>query len=76
MAYEEKRIGNPFPYLQILIAKKFKAKMQKSQREWQETRLIFSVDHNFIVYNEKEGKTTLKLKQNSLAVKRISQNIL
>ena len=46
--------------------------MQKSQREWDETRLIFSVDHNFLVYSEKEGKTMIKLKENTLTVKRIS----
>ena len=72
MAFEERRIGNPFPFLEILIAKKFKAKLQKSQREWDEVRLIFSVDHNLIVYDEKDGKTVIKLKESTLAVKRIS----
>ena len=42
--------------------KKFKAKLQKSAREWDEIRLIFTVDQNLLVYDEKETKTVYKLK--------------
>ncbi len=34
MAYEEQRVGNPYPYLDILIAKKYASKIQISQRDW------------------------------------------
>lgn len=53
MVYEEDRIGNPYPYLEILVAKKFTSKLQLSQRDWKPIKLIFTVDHNLLLFDEK-----------------------
>lgn len=62
LVHEEKRVGNPYPFLDILIVKKFNSKLQLSQREWKDVKLIFSVDKNLLLLDEKEGKIILKLK--------------
>lgn len=53
MVDEEKRIGNPAPYLDILMIKKFNSKLQLTQRDWKDIKLIFSVDGNLLIVDEK-----------------------
>jgi hypothetical protein len=69
-------VGNPLPFLDILIVKKYQSKLQVSQREWKQVKLIFTVDNNLVVIDEKEGKIVLKLTDNSVRLKKISENIL
>lgn len=53
MVNEEKRVGNAYPFLEILIQKKFNSKLQLSQRDWKDIKLIFSVDGNLLLVDEK-----------------------
>lgn len=61
MIYEEQRVGKLYPFLEILISKKYNSKLQLSEREWMDIKLIFTVDGNLLIYDEKEGKVILKL---------------
>ena len=76
MVYEEQRIGNPVPYLQLLTIKKFPSKQKLSEREWRDIKLVFSVDRNLLFLDDKETKVYLKILESSVKLKRVSENIL
>lgn len=53
MIYEEQRVGKLYPFLEILISKKYNSKLQLSEREWKDIKLVFTVDGNLLIYDEK-----------------------
>lgn len=72
MTFEEERVGNPYPYLDILVVKKFTAQFQVTQRDWKDVKLVFTVDSNLLIHDEKEGKIVVRLMDSNLKMKKIS----
>lgn len=76
LSFEEERIGNPHPYLKILITKRFVAQMQISQREWRDVKLFFTIDSNLLFVDTKDSKVILRLMEHTLRFKKLSENIV
>lgn len=69
MTYEEARVGNPRPFLEILIVKKFLSKQMLTQRDWRLVKLLFTVDGHLLIFDEKDRKVTLKLLEKGMELK-------
>jgi hypothetical protein len=76
MTYELDRVGNPRPFLDILVIKKFSCKLLLDKRAWKQTTLFFTVDSHLLFYDCKMKKVELKLLIQGLKVERMSENVL
>jgi hypothetical protein len=56
--------------------KKFKCKLQKSQREYLAVRIYFTVDKNILLFEESKRKVVLKLKEDGFKIRRLSENLI
>ncbi len=63
LKHEKERIGDPIKLIDILQNKKFKCKLQKSQREYTNIRLYFTIDKNVLLFDESKKKVVMKLKE-------------
>lgn len=62
LLYEKDRIGDPIKLIEILQNKRFKCKLQKSQREYLNIRVYFTIDSNILLFDETKKKVIMKLK--------------
>jgi hypothetical protein len=60
--HEKERIGDPLKLIEILQNKRFKCKLQKSQREYVPIRLYFTIDKNILLFDEPKKKVIMKLR--------------
>jgi len=51
LLHEKERIGDPFQLVEILQNKRFKSKLQKSQRDYINVRIYFTVDNNVLIFD-------------------------
>lgn len=76
LTHEKQRVGDPFKLIEILQNKRFKCKLQKSQRDYINIRVYFTVDENVLLFDEAKKKVALKLKEDGFKVRRISENLI
>lgn len=76
LVYEKDRVGDPFKLIQILQNKRFKSKLQKSQREYINIRIYFTVEKNILIFDEAKKKVIMKLKEDGFKIRRLSQNLI
>jgi len=63
MKFENDRIGDPLKLIEILQNKRFKCKLQKSQREYLDVIIYFTVENNILMFDEAKKKVVLKLRE-------------
>jgi hypothetical protein len=76
LTYEKERIGDPIKLIDILQNKRFKCKLQKSQREYVGIRLYFTIDKNVLLFDESKKKVIMKLREDGFRIRRLSENLV
>lgn len=74
--HEKERIGDPLKLIDILQNKRFKCKLQKSQREYIPIRLYFTIDKNILLFDEPKKKVIMKLREDGFRIRRLSENLV
>lgn len=72
LTHEKERIGDPIKLIDILQNKRFKCKLQKSQRDYVPIRLYFTIDKNVLLFDEGKKKVIMKLREDGFRIRRIS----
>lgn len=76
LVHEKQRVGDPFKLVEILQNKRFKSKLQKSQREYVSIRIYFTVENNVLIFEEDRKKVIMKLKEEGFKARRLSENLI
>lgn len=76
LQYEKLRVGDPLKLIEILQNKRFKCKLQKTQREYIDVRIYFTVDNHILVFDEKKRKVAIKLIEQGFQIRRLSENLI
>jgi hypothetical protein len=76
LTFEKERNGDIMKLVEILQNKRFKSKLQKSQREYINVRIYFTVEENVLIFDEAKKKVILKLKEHSFKIRRLSENLI
>lgn len=76
LTHEKDRVGDPIKLVDILQNKRFKCKLQKSQREYIPIRLYFTIDKNVLLFDEAKKKVIMKLKEDGFKIRRLSENLI
>lgn len=76
LTYEKERIGDPLKLIDILQNKRFRCKLQKSQREYLPIRLYFTIDKNVLLFDEAKKRVMMKLREEDFRIRRLSENLI